>query len=165
MPCLHNFCAACCSDVLKQPTPHRCPICRADISEVRRNHDLNNLAEAYLTSHPEKARGADELKELDDRTTITAESLRLRGTKRPHAGGGGGSDSEEMDSDDYDSDDDQHPYGGFGGHAAQLAQMQAQMLGGGGMAGMMGGGGGGMAGMMANILVRSPPPACHHFAA
>jgi hypothetical protein len=44
----------CWSEALKRSS--QCPICRTEIQEVRRNHDLANLVEAYLPmSHTEAA--------------------------------------------------------------------------------------------------------------
>jgi hypothetical protein len=80
-----------------------CPLCRDETSEIRRNHDLVNLAEAYLTANPDKQRGAAELAEMDARSTITADSLRLKGNKRRRQSS---HSDDEGDEDDYDSEDD-----------------------------------------------------------
>ena len=104
VPCLHNFCSACCSDCLKRSS--ECPICRTQISEVRRNHDLSNLIDAFLDAHPERKRSAEELAEMDARSTISTESLRV--SKKRAAPDGGAADRDDY-SDDYSDD-----YGGGG---------------------------------------------------
>ena len=76
-------------------------MCRTQISEIRRNHDLSNLVEAFLEAHPEKRRSAEEIAEMDARTTITTESLRVS-KKRPAPDGG--ARARYDDSDDYGED-------------------------------------------------------------
>ncbi|KAM9811004.1 E3 ubiquitin-protein ligase CHFR [Neosynchiropus ocellatus] len=51
-PCMHIFCASCCSGWMLQSS--LCPICRCHVESVNKNHILNNLVEAYLMQHPEK---------------------------------------------------------------------------------------------------------------
>eukprot|EP01043_Picozoa_sp_COSAG02_P014906 COSAG02_NODE_622_length_19435_cov_3.242398_11_plen_343_part_00 len=113
VPCLHNFCSACASDCLKRSS--ECPMCRTQISEIRRNHDLSKLVDAFLDAHPEKRRSAEEMSEMDARSTITTESLRVSKKRAaPDGGAHGRSDSDDYGddysgSDDYASDE-YHPY-------------------------------------------------------
>ncbi|KAM8865357.1 E3 ubiquitin-protein ligase CHFR isoform 1-T2 [Synchiropus picturatus] len=51
-PCMHIFCASCCSGWMVQSS--LCPICRCRVESVNKNHILNNLVEAFLLLHPEK---------------------------------------------------------------------------------------------------------------
>lgn len=88
VPCLHNFCSACASDCLKRSS--ECAMCRTQISEVRRNHDLSKLVDAFLDAHPEKRRSAEEMAEMDARSTITAESLRVSKKRAAPDGGAQG---------------------------------------------------------------------------
>ena len=100
VPCLHNFCSACASDCLKRSS--ECPMCRAEISEVRRNHDLSNLIDAFLDAHPERRRSDAEIAEMDARSTITTESLRV--SKKRAAPDGGAAGRYDDQSDDYGDD-------------------------------------------------------------
>ena len=128
IPCLHNFCAACASDCLKRSS--ECPICRTEITEVRRNHDLAKLVDTYLAANPAKQRSAEELAELDARTTITDESLRVS-KKRAAPDGGAHDRDDEQYSDDYSDDyDDYGGGGGFGGSGlgAALGRLMPQMM-------------------------------------
>eukprot|EP00161_Ancyromonas_sigmoides_P022964 TRINITY_DN70_c0_g1_i2.p1 TRINITY_DN70_c0_g1~~TRINITY_DN70_c0_g1_i2.p1 ORF type:complete len:721 (-),score=332.61 TRINITY_DN70_c0_g1_i2:89-2251(-) len=76
LPCMHSYCAACWSDWAKRS--NSCPSCRVTATEVRRNHQLNNLVTEYIKAHPGKKRSDEEIKEMDARNTITAESLRVQ---------------------------------------------------------------------------------------
>lgn len=99
VPCLHNFCSACASDCIKRSS--ECPMCRTEIAQIRRNHDLSKLVDAFLDAHPERRRSAEEMGEMDARSTITTESLRVSKKRAaPDAGFHGRSD----DSDDYGDD-------------------------------------------------------------
>jgi hypothetical protein len=114
VPCLHNFCSACASDCLKRSS--ECPMCRTQISEIRRNHDLSKLVDAFLDAHPEKRRSAEEMSEMDARSTITTESLRVSKKRAaPDGGAHGRSDDSDDYGDDYSGSDDYasdeyHPY-------------------------------------------------------
>eukprot|EP00742_Colponemidia_sp_Colp-10_P007413 GILJ01007980.1.p1 GENE.GILJ01007980.1~~GILJ01007980.1.p1 ORF type:complete len:538 (+),score=49.30 GILJ01007980.1:40-1614(+) len=73
IPCLHNFCGACLSDWLARATD--CPKCRQSVTEVHRNHTLNNVVSTFLSAHPEYQRPDDEKKELDLKDKITADAV------------------------------------------------------------------------------------------
>lgn len=68
-PCMHTFCAACYSGWMERST--QCPTCRCRVERIRKNHILNNLVEAYLLQHPEKARSEEDRKNMDSRNKIT----------------------------------------------------------------------------------------------
>ncbi|CAL9708662.1 unnamed protein product [Knipowitschia caucasica] len=68
-PCMHTFCAACYSGWMERSS--LCPTCRCPVERIRKNHILNNLVEAYLTQHPEKARSEEDTKIMDSRNKIT----------------------------------------------------------------------------------------------
>ena len=98
VPCLHNLCAACWSESLKRSS--ECPLCRTEVQEVRRNHDLANLVEEYLKANPSKKRSAEEMAEMDAKSTITDATLRVAGKKRQRA------DYEDEDEDEDDDEDE-----------------------------------------------------------
>mmetsp|Transcript_2466 Transcript_2466/g.9281 ORF Transcript_2466/g.9281 Transcript_2466/m.9281 type:complete len:638 (-) Transcript_2466:5059-6972(-) len=74
LPCLHSFCAPCYSQWMDESD--NCPHCRKEVELVRRNHILSNLVDKYLQSHQEKKRSDEELKELDEKNTLTDDKLR-----------------------------------------------------------------------------------------
>ena len=115
VPCLHNFCSACASDCLKRSS--ECPMCRTQISEVRRNHDLSKLVDAFLDAHPEKRRSAEEMSEMDARSTITTESLRVSKKRAaPDGGAYGRSDDSDDYGDDYDGSEGSESDDNVGNH-------------------------------------------------
>ena len=104
LPCLHNFCASCASQCLKSKKDE-CPVCRTKATEVRRNHDLNNLVEQFLKNNPERKRDAEELAELDAQNTLTSQSLRIAGKKRRRSYSDDEDDHSGSESDSYESED------------------------------------------------------------
>lgn len=99
LPCLHNFCAPCYSQWMKQS--NTCPQCRQPVTEIRRNHAFVSLVESYLEQHPNRKHTEEEIKELEERNTIREESLRIKGRHR--------NSDDEYDDDttgSEDSDDD-----------------------------------------------------------
>eukprot|EP00743_Colponemidia_sp_Colp-15_P010149 GILK01011148.1.p1 GENE.GILK01011148.1~~GILK01011148.1.p1 ORF type:complete len:557 (+),score=53.29 GILK01011148.1:60-1673(+) len=73
IPCLHNFCGACLSDWLARSPD--CPKCRQSVTEVHRNHTLNNVVSTFLSAHAEYQRPDDEKKALDLKDKITADAV------------------------------------------------------------------------------------------
>ncbi|ELU13559.1 hypothetical protein CAPTEDRAFT_218257 [Capitella teleta] len=96
-PCMHSFCAGCYSEWMQRSK--ECPTCRLTVDRVNKNHIVNNLVEAYLASHPDKKRPAEDLAELDAKNKINEEMF-----KPPKAQCGSLEDSGEDFSDESDDD-------------------------------------------------------------
>eukprot|EP00357_Protocruzia_adherens_P017760 CAMPEP_0114988774 /NCGR_PEP_ID=MMETSP0216-20121206/9801_1 /TAXON_ID=223996 /ORGANISM="Protocruzia adherens, Strain Boccale" /LENGTH=438 /DNA_ID=CAMNT_0002351623 /DNA_START=285 /DNA_END=1602 /DNA_ORIENTATION=+ len=75
IPCFHSFCGCCFSDYLLKKKD--CPQCREEVTEVRRNPTINNLAESYLESHPEEKRTEEEYKAMRDGNRLTVDRLKI----------------------------------------------------------------------------------------
>lgn len=43
------------------------------MDQIRHNHTIRNLVEAYLKQHPDKKRPAEDLEELDEKNKITSD--------------------------------------------------------------------------------------------
>ena len=60
LPCLHNFCASCviaCRD---------CHVCRVEVEESVRNHNLASIIETFLEANPHRRRSLQDLAQLDE---------------------------------------------------------------------------------------------------
>lgn len=75
VPCLHAFCGCCYSDWMGRSS--ECPSCRVRVERVAVNHILNNLVDAFLKAHPDRDRDADEKADMDKRSKITADMVRM----------------------------------------------------------------------------------------
>lgn len=122
VPCLHAFCGFCLSQW--QASASDCPMCRARVTDVRRNHAVEAIVEAYLAANPARRRDAAELARMDAGTKFTAESLRARAAAR-HGGGGGGVVYDEYDYEyEYEYEND-----GSGGASSSAARALARAVG------------------------------------
>ena len=45
--------------------------CRLKVERINKNHIVNNLIDAYLSSHPNKKRPREDIDELNTKNTIT----------------------------------------------------------------------------------------------
>jgi len=75
IPCLHNFCASCYSDWMEKSK--ECPSCRDGVLEARRNPNINNIIDKYLTSHQDKKRSKEEYEMMDKRNKFTADKIQI----------------------------------------------------------------------------------------
>jgi E3 ubiquitin-protein ligase CHFR len=74
IPCLHNFCAPCYSGWMKsQNLNETCPQCRQPVTEVRKNHGIQNFVDTYLKLNPKKQKTKEEIEELEKENTFTDE--------------------------------------------------------------------------------------------
>eukprot|EP00043_Microstomoeca_roanoka_P006341 m.62101 g.62101 ORF g.62101 m.62101 type:complete len:576 (-) comp13375_c0_seq1:235-1962(-) len=102
LPCLHTFCAGCCSEWL---TSNRtCPECRVHVTKMRRNHLVNNLVSVFLEAHPDKKRTSEDVATLD-----AANQFKIQNKEEIRFGS---SHDEDDDEDDYDSDASDSSFGG-----------------------------------------------------
>ena len=63
MPCLHNFCGGCVSNLVKHCK--HCPLCKSLITEAKHNPLMSTLISKFLDANPEFCRQTDELSLLD----------------------------------------------------------------------------------------------------
>ncbi|KAL0479112.1 hypothetical protein AKO1_007976 [Acrasis kona] len=102
LPCLHNFCSPCLSDW--DENNDTCPTCRIRYDDIRKNHNLNNLVEAYLKTKPSLNKSQEIIQQLESRIKLTDEELLQRNNRRNNQH----SDEDEEDNDeDQDDDDDE----------------------------------------------------------
>ncbi|EGD77413.1 hypothetical protein PTSG_12744 [Salpingoeca rosetta] len=145
LPCLHTFCAGCCSQWLTSNST--CPDCRVNVRKMRRNHLVNNLVGVYLKSHPDKKRDAADIATLD-----AANQLKVRGKDelRFSARRRGWRDDDDYDDDDDDDDsNDDDDDGDFdGGRGGRVGRYGVRI------------GGFGMSFSFAPAPVALPPPRC-----
>jgi hypothetical protein len=108
LPCLHNLCSACWSRWADKATT--CPMCRVEVTQLRKNHQLNNIVSAYLDANPGKKRSAEELAEMDAANKVTEDELKVTRKHYHHTFGfDAGDDDGYSDSDDYDEDEEDEP--------------------------------------------------------
>lgn len=74
-PCLHSFCSSCIGNWIVRAskpgaTTHGCPVCRAPIAGVTRNHTLDGVIHGLLKVYPSKARAATTLAEMDSNDVL-----------------------------------------------------------------------------------------------
>jgi E3 ubiquitin-protein ligase CHFR len=79
MPCLHSFCAGCCSDWMRQQ--QTCPDCRAPCGQVGRSHTLHNVVAAFVEAHPEFLREQEEIERLDGTDRLSEALMHRRSGK------------------------------------------------------------------------------------
>jgi hypothetical protein len=69
VPCLHNVCAGCYSDWMRQQ--QTCPDCRAPCGQVGRSNTLHNVVTAFVEAHPEFLREQEEIERLDGKDRLS----------------------------------------------------------------------------------------------
>jgi len=65
VPCGHNFCCGC---MIKWCKPRRapdCPVCKAPVRQLVRNHSIDRIVETFIYAHPDAARPNESLDRLD----------------------------------------------------------------------------------------------------
>ncbi|XP_064620650.1 E3 ubiquitin-protein ligase CHFR-like isoform X2 [Lineus longissimus] len=97
-PCMHSFCSGCYSDWMKMS--NECPSCRVKVDRINKNHIVNNLVEAYLKTNPDKKRPEEDIKELNEKNTITRDMLYPKGRRYSDNSDGSGGDDDDDDDDD-----------------------------------------------------------------
>ena len=75
-PCVHNFCAACFSDIMQKSK--LCPVCQGEIWAVKRNTAMNNMIEKFLDEYPEKRRPKAEYEAMDRKDLIKQEMIQFK---------------------------------------------------------------------------------------
>lgn len=120
IPCLHNFCSSCLSAWV-DPSRNlfwgqtiNCPTCRADVHEVRKNPQLNNLTESYLKNHPKKDRSKEEKESMDSKDRFLGKTdlvlYKRNGSSSSHDDDSDSDNDDEQEaSDESSSDDDSQP--------------------------------------------------------
>ncbi|EAN80169.1 FHA domain containing protein, putative [Trypanosoma equiperdum] len=104
LPCMHVFCASCLSKWLACGNV-TCMECRAELSEVRPTHKLQNCVEQLLKLNPGLCRSAEELAECGFNDDIPPEGRKLlKRTRRVRDDDG--DDYSDTGSDLDDDDDD-----------------------------------------------------------
>jgi hypothetical protein len=81
IPCLHNFCSCCYSDWMAKSK--ECPQCREPVMEARKNANVNNIIDKFLTSHPDKKRSPEEYERMDKLNKITTNSIKIGNAAAP----------------------------------------------------------------------------------
>ncbi|KAJ4459137.1 putative E3 ubiquitin-protein ligase CHFR [Paratrimastix pyriformis] len=107
LPCLHTFCSSCLSDWTKRS--NQCPQCRIHVQQVRRNHKVMALVDAFLDKNPSLRWAPSDVAEMETRNTFTDEYFRAEEAKmrereearaRRRAAGEDDEDDEDDDGDD-----------------------------------------------------------------
>lgn len=93
-PCLHNYCGGCFSDWVKRAGD--CPTCRQNVSEVKKNHMVVTLIDAYIKTHPNSKRPQEELDELDAANTFKQDRTVLNNKKNFKSDGSASSSEDEV---------------------------------------------------------------------
>ena len=75
-PCLHNFCAACFSDLMQKSK--LCPVCQEEIWAVKRNPIMTNIIERFLDNYPKKRRPKEEYEAMDRKDLIKQEMVKFK---------------------------------------------------------------------------------------
>merc|ERR1719498_147963 len=65
LPCLHNFCAPCVSEWVRDKG--ECPVCRVPVTDLVRNCAIDGVVETLFEAFPERKRSACELEDLEAR--------------------------------------------------------------------------------------------------
>ncbi|KAG2388793.1 hypothetical protein C9374_000232 [Naegleria lovaniensis] len=117
IPCLHNFCSSCLSAWV-DPSRNlywgqtlNCPTCRAEVHEVRKNPQMNNLTESFLKNNPKKDRSKEEKESMDSKDRFLGKTdlvlYKRNGSSSNHDDSSDSDDEEREVSDDSSSDDSQ----------------------------------------------------------
>jgi hypothetical protein len=85
LPCLHNFCAPCVSEWVRDKG--ECPVCREPVTALVRNCAIDGLVETLFTAFPDRKRSACEMEDLEARAEkIPEKSIRPATVPRQPAG-------------------------------------------------------------------------------
>jgi hypothetical protein len=75
LPCLHNFCAPCVSEWVKEKG--ECPVCREPVTDLVRNCAIDGVVETLFTAFPDRKRSKCEMEDLEARAEkIPEKSIR-----------------------------------------------------------------------------------------
>jgi len=82
LPCLHNFCAPCVSEWVRDKG--ECPVCREPVSDLVRNCAIDGVVETLFVAFPERKRSACEIEDLEARADkIPEKSIRASAPQNP----------------------------------------------------------------------------------
>jgi hypothetical protein len=82
LPCLHNFCAPCVSEWVRDRG--ECPVCREPVSELVRNCAIDGVVESLYMAFPERRRSKCEMEDLQARADMIPDmSIRLSAGTKP----------------------------------------------------------------------------------
>uniref|UniRef100_A0A914V0L3 RING-type domain-containing protein n=1 Tax=Plectus sambesii TaxID=2011161 RepID=A0A914V0L3_9BILA len=73
-PCSHKFCAGCYSDWMSRS--NECPVCRLKVDTIAKDYQFNAVIETYLQANPDKKRSPEEVKALDAKNKISADTIK-----------------------------------------------------------------------------------------
>ena len=68
-PCMHSFCGGCISEW--HTRSNSCPYCREFIHKIKRNSDIDDKVQQFVSQFPLQGRPLSELDDLKSRNTIT----------------------------------------------------------------------------------------------
>ena len=82
LPCLHNFCAPCVSEWVRDKG--ECPVCREPVSYLVRNCAIDGVVETLFTAFPDRKRSKCEMEDLEARADkIPEKSIRPSAPRHP----------------------------------------------------------------------------------
>jgi hypothetical protein len=82
LPCLHNFCAPCVSEWVRDKG--ECPVCREPVSDLVRNCAIDGVVETLFTAFPDRKRSKCEMEDLEARADkIPEKSIRPSAPRHP----------------------------------------------------------------------------------
>lgn len=93
-PCLHNFCGGCFSDWYARAKD--CPTCRIVVTEVKKNHMVVTLIDAFKKNNPKCERDKDELDELDKANIFKQDRTVLNVTRSIKSDGSASSSEDDV---------------------------------------------------------------------
>jgi hypothetical protein len=82
LPCLHNFCAPCVSEWVKEKG--ECPVCREPVTDLVRNCAIDGVVETLFAAFPDRKRTKCEMDDLEARADkIPEKSIRASAPRIP----------------------------------------------------------------------------------
>jgi hypothetical protein len=81
LPCLHNFCAPCVSEWVREKG--ECPVCREPVTDLVRNCAIDGVVETLFAAFPDRKRTKCEMEDLEARAEKIPEKS-IRASPPPH---------------------------------------------------------------------------------